>query len=184
MSVAEIRPRRSWYLLRSLIAAGAALGLLAVLDRQIPELVAETPPPAEAIVVEKAAARLFLMREGRPYRSYPVALGANPRGHKQRLGDGRTPEGRYVIDERRDDSQHYKALRISYPSAEDRRLAAARGEDPGGMIMIHGQPNGMGWLGWLTTQYNWTNGCIGVGSVAMEEIWRAVGEGTPIEIRP
>jgi len=155
-----------------------------VLDRQIPGLIAETPPPAEAIVVKKAAARLSLLRDGRPYRSYPVALGANPRGHKRRQGDGRTPEGRYVIDERRDDSQHCKALRISYPNAEDRRLAMARGEDPGGMIVIHGQPNGMGWLGWLTRQCNWTNGCIGVGSVAMEEIWRAVGDGTPIEIRP
>ena len=128
----------------------AALGLLAVLDRQIPGIVAETPPAAEAVVVEKAAARLSLLREGRPYRSYPVALGASPRGHKQRQGDGRTPEGRYVIGYREDDSQHYKALHISYPNAEDRRLAAGRGEDPGGMIMIHGQPNGLGWLGWLT----------------------------------
>jgi murein L,D-transpeptidase YafK len=184
MSVAEIRPRRSWYLLRSLIAAGAALGLLGVLDRQIPELVAETPPPAETIVVEKVAARLFRMRDGRPYRSDPIALGANPRGHKQRPGGGRTREGRYVIDERRDDTQHYKALRISYPNAEDRRLATACGEDPGSMIMVHGQPNGMGWVGWFTRRFNWTNGCIGVGSVAMEEIWWAVGDGTPIETRP
>lgn len=130
--------------MRSLIAASAALGLLAVLDRQIPELVAETPSPAETIVVEKAAARLFLMRDSRPYRGYPVTLGASPRGHKQRQGDGRTFEGHSVVDERRDASQHSKALRISYPNPEDRRLATARGEDPGGMIMIHGQPNGMG----------------------------------------
>ncbi|RPJ76123.1 MAG: hypothetical protein EHM15_02485 [Desulfobacteraceae bacterium] len=74
MSAAEIRPRRSWYLFRSLIAAGAALGLLAVLDRQIPELIAETPPPAEAIVVEKAAARLSLLRDGSPYRSSPFKV--------------------------------------------------------------------------------------------------------------
>jgi murein L,D-transpeptidase YafK len=184
MPVAEILPRPCWYLLRTLTAAAIALGLLAVLDRRIPGIVAETPPAADAVVVEKASARLSLLREGRPYRTYPVSLGASPRGHKQRQGDGRTPEGHYVIAYRQDDSQHYKALHISYPNAEDRRQAAGRGEDPGGLIMIHGQPNGLGWLGWLTGNFNWTNGCIAVGSVAMEEIWRAVADGTPIEIRP
>jgi murein L,D-transpeptidase YafK len=166
------------------MAASAALGLLAVLDRQIPGIVADTLPTAEVVVVEKAAARLSLLRDGRSYRTYPVSLGPSPLGHKQRQGDGRTPEGRYVIDERYDDNQYYKALRISYPNPEDRRLAMARGDDPGGMIMIHGQPNGMGWLGWLTRYFDWTNGSIAVGSVAMEEIWRAVVDGTPIEVRP
>jgi murein L,D-transpeptidase YafK len=52
------------------------------------------------------------------------------------------------------------------------------------MIMIHGQPTGFGWLGWLLQRFNWTNGSIAVSTLAMEEIWRATQDGTPIEIRP
>jgi hypothetical protein len=38
-------------------------------------------------------------------------------------GDGRTPEGNYVIDWRKQDSVFHRALHISYPNAEDRKRA-------------------------------------------------------------
>jgi murein L,D-transpeptidase YafK len=58
------------------------------------------------------------------------------------------------------------------------------GVPPGGDIMIHGLPNGFGWMGALHTHWDWTNGCIAVTNPEIEEIWSAVPNGTPIEIRP
>ena len=39
------------------------------------------------------------------------------------------------------------ALRVSYPNAADHAQAARRGVSAGSDIMIHGLPNGLGWLG-------------------------------------
>ena len=50
--------------------------------------------------------------------------------------------------------------------------------------MIHGLPNGFGWLGEAHRVRDWTDGCIAVTDDEMDEIWRAVPDGTPIEIKP
>ena len=164
-----------------------ALLMLAFLRRfeyQIPQWLAGDPPKADAVLVEKSARRLSLIRDGAPYRSWRIALGGNPIGHKQREGDLRTPEGHYVLDWRNPGSCCYRSLHVSYPNDTDRAAAAERGDDPGGLIMIHGQVNGRGWLGWLLQYIDHTHGCIAVRNVPMEVIWRAVDDGTPVEIRP
>jgi len=51
-------------------------------------------------------------------------------------------------------------------------------------VFIHGLPNGFGWLGRHHLAIDWTDGCIAVTDEEMDEIWRAVPDGTPIEIRP
>lgn len=104
------------------------------------------PPGAAAdrIVVAKTRRELTLFTAGRALKTYRVALGPNPRGHKQQQGDGRTPEGTYTIVQHKRDSAYHRALRVSYPSPADRQSAQRRGVDPGGDIMIHGLPNGMG----------------------------------------
>lgn len=51
-------------------------------------------------------------------------------------------------------------------------------------LVADGQRNGLGWLGNLAQRWNWTDGCVAVSNVAMEEIWRAVPNGTPIVIEP
>ncbi|MEO1576441.1 MAG: L,D-transpeptidase family protein, partial [Pseudomonadota bacterium] len=51
-------------------------------------------------------------------------------------------------------------------------------------IMIHGQRNGFGFLAPLAQRRDWTDGCIAVNDREMEEIWRAVPDGTIIDIRP
>ncbi|WP_186400748.1 murein L,D-transpeptidase family protein [Stappia sp. P2PMeth1] len=150
---------------------------------------AETGPvenvSVETVLVEKAERRLHLVdAAGTVLKSYTIALGRDPIGPKQREGDGRTPEGRYTIDWRNPNSAYHLSLHISYPDAADRRRAAERGEDPGGMIMIHGLRNGLGWLGALHHYADWTDGCIAVTNEEIEEIWRLVPNGTPIEIRP
>jgi murein L,D-transpeptidase YafK len=105
-------------------------------------------------------------------------------GYKQREGDGRTPEGRYAIDFKNPRSRFHLALRISYPDASDRDSARRRGVPPGGDIMIHGLPNGLGWLGKYHLWRDWTDGCIAVTNGQIEEIWASVDVGTPVEIRP
>ncbi len=144
--------------------------------------------PADAVatrvVVEKGARRLTLLKNARTLKTYRVALGSDPVGRKQQEGDGRTPEGSYVIDAHKPDSAFHQALHISYPNAADRASAASRGVSPGGAIMIHGLPNGMAWLGSLHTLTDWTQGCIAVTNDEIEELWRAVPDGTPIEIKP
>jgi murein L,D-transpeptidase YafK len=141
---------------------------------------------ADRIIVKKSQRRLYLMRGDKPFRTYSVSLGTSPVGHKQRRGDNRTPEGRYHIDWRNPRSRFTKALHISYPNLDDRLEAARRGWDPGGMIMIHGEPRRRadGALYELVRQADWTEGCIAVSNLAIDEIWRYTMDGTPIEILP
>src|SRR5262245_47545056 len=136
------------------------------------------------MLVEKAARRLTLLAGGKPIRSYRISLGGNPIGAKQQEGDERTPEGLYTINARNPNSSFHLSLQISYPNAKDRARAAAAGVNPGGLIMIHGIGNGLGWLGALHRLADWTDGCIAVTNAEIEEIWELVPVGTSVEIRP
>lgn len=139
---------------------------------------------ADLVLVTKTDSKLFLKKNGKILKAYRVAFGANPVGHKQQEGDERTPEGRYVLDYKKEDSAFYRSIHISYPNAADKKRAKEAGVNPGGFIMIHGQKNGWGWLSWITQRFNWTDGCIAVSNKAMDEIWDSINIGTPIEIRP
>lgn len=138
----------------------------------------------DLVRVDKSDRRLELLSGDKVVRSYATALGANPVGHKIREGDEHTPEGRYVLDWRNPSSGYYRSIHVSYPNADDVAAAKRVGVDPGGMIMIHGQPNGYGWWSWLVQMFDWTNGCIAVSDEEMAEIWQMVKNGTPIEINP
>lgn len=137
---------------------------------------------AKEVVVDKSERSLKLLRDGTVLGEYSVSLGGNPLGHKEREGDRRTPEGDYLIDWRNPNSAFHLSLHISYPDAADRARAAAAGESHGGDIMIHGLPNGWGFLGSLHLLLDWTNGCIAVTDDEMREIWSLVPDGTPIRI--
>ena len=139
---------------------------------------------ADAVLVDKSEKRLYLMQNGQIFRSFPVTFGAEPRGHKQQQGDERTPEGRYTLDYKNASSKYYKSIHISYPNAKDRANARKRGVDPGGDIMLHGQPNGWGWASPVLQLFKWTDGCIALSNRYMDQVWEAVDTGTPIEIRP
>jgi murein L,D-transpeptidase YafK len=149
-------------------------------------LSAQTPAPAKAdsILILKRDHVMELIAGGKVIRTYKVALGRGGLAPKEREGDGRTPEGHYIIDEKNSVSHYHKAMHISYPDAEDRRRAVKMGVSPGGAIMIHGLPNGMGWLGASHRLYDWTLGCIAVTDAEIDEIWNMVPVGTPVEIRP
>jgi murein L,D-transpeptidase YafK len=139
---------------------------------------------ADLVIVSKSESRLYLERAGKRFATFEVAFGGNPRGHKQQEGDERTPEGKYVLDSKNSNSRYYKAIHISYPNAQDRAVAQARGVSPGGLVMIHGQKNGFGWLSPITQLFDWTDGCIALSNADMETVWQAIDVGTPIEIHP
>ena len=139
---------------------------------------------ADSIVVEKAHHRLSLYRHGALLRSYLVALGQQPVGDKVKVGDMRTPEGIFRIEARNPESRYHRSLRISYPDATHRAKARQLGVSPGGDIMIHGLPDRQAWVGAAHRDFDWTEGCIAVTNEEIDEIWRAVPIGTPIEIKP
>ena len=182
--------RRVWLgLLGGLLGLG--LGLPAY-TRAMARLAPGTPPamaaPADQvdrITVDKSDREMRLWRGDRLLARYAIALGGAPEaGHKQREGDERTPEGRYVIDWRNARSVAHLSLHISYPDARDQAAAAQAGVSPGGAVMIHGLPNGWGAIGRWHRLADWTDGCIGVTNAEMREIWARVPDGTPIEIQP
>ena len=80
----------------------------------------------------KSERKIYLLNNGQVIKEYPVSLGLNPVGHKFQKGDQRTPEGVYVLTHRNSKSKYYKSILFSYPNEQDRRLAKARGVDPGG----------------------------------------------------
>lgn len=140
---------------------------------------------ADKIVVIKSKRVALLMNNGEIIKAYRVSLGKQPVGRKSRQGDQKTPEGTYVIDSRVVDSKFYRALHISYPNDSDIKRAQRLGIDPGGSIMIHGLPNGLGKkIGKLHRLSDWTDGCIAVTNSEMDEIWELVPDGITIEIKP
>lgn len=138
----------------------------------------------DKMVVEKSNHRLYLIKNGVLIKEYSIALGKNPTGHKTRKGDSKTPEGIYVIDYKNPNSLYHLSLHISYPNSTDKKLAEKNDVNPGGMIMIHGIKNGLGFIGRLHRIYDWTNGCIAVTDPEIEEIYRVTPVGIVIEIKP
>ena len=150
-----------------------------------------------AVVVHKAERVLGLYRDGRLSATYPLALGHSPEGHKEREGDGRTPEGLYFVCNRNPRSRFHLFLGISYPSADDADAAlragrissaehraitsadSARRQPPwdtplGGEIGIHGGG----------TASDWTLGCIALENEAIEQLWDILRVGDPVLIQP
>jgi murein L,D-transpeptidase YafK len=137
---------------------------------------------ADKVVVLKSYRRLLLMKGDEVLKTYIVQLGGDPVGPKIRQGDNRTPEGQYVLDRHNAKSDYHRSIHISYPNVDDVARARKLGFSPGGELYIHGLPNDF--RGHSEALGDWTEGCIAVTNAAMDEIWRAVADGTPIEIRP
>lgn len=144
---------------------------------------ATTAPQADRIVIVKSQHTMTLMAHGQVLKSYSVALG-RASGRKERKGDHKTPEGLYIIDQKNERSRFHLSLHISYPNSIDQKRAHDAGVDPGNLIMIHGLEKPFAWLGSLQHEVDWTDGCIAVSNQEIEEIWKLVPIGTPVEIRP
>ena len=168
---------------RTVLSASLAMGIANVAAAE-PTASSRSLPAAEFLVVFKSKRRLGLYRavDGKPVllRSYDVDLGFSPRGDKDQVGDGRTPEGTYYINRRNENSAYHLSLGISYPDVNDTAEARAKGVNPGGDIFIHGGPTSFR----NRFKRDWTAGCISVNNREIEEIWAMVPLGTPIAIRP
>ena len=146
--------------------------------------VASDFPVADLVIIEKGKRKLHLFKDSKPFRSFDIALGIQPQGHKFREGDFRTPEGRYLLDARNPNSDYFLSIHVSYPNRDDRQRARELGVDPGGAIMIHGLPNEPTRSETYYRTQDWTDGCIAVSNSDMIDIWLMTGDNTPIEIRP
>ena len=163
----------------------AALALsVAVFVPQPARATSEALQAADKVLVVKSEHRLYLLRDGQPFKSYRVAFGLNPTGHKEREGDYRTPEGSYLLDGRNSQSEYFLSIHVSYPNDQDMEHARRNRWKPGGSIMIHGLPN----LPRKSAEYyhsaDWTDGCIALTNDDMLEVWLLTHTNTPIEIRP
>jgi murein L,D-transpeptidase YafK len=168
-------------LLVALVLGVAALSFIGVVGRRD-----SAPLPndivADSLVVLKHARKLIVYSSGRAIKSYDIALGHNPEGAKVEEGDGRTPEGTYVISSKTTKSRFHMNLGISYPDSSDASNARQRGVSPGGDIKIHGLRTFLGFIGHFHTFVDWTEGCIAVTNAEIEELYRAVPVGTKITI--
>ena len=141
-------------------------------------------PIATHVVVHKAQRRLEIFQGDEQLREFRIALGGDPIGHKLFEGDSRTPEGRYMLGARNPRSEFFLSMHVSYPNAADTARARRLGRRPGGLIMVHGQPNEPGRSARYYESEDWTDGCIALSNADMMEFWLLVPSNTPIDIRP
>jgi murein L,D-transpeptidase YafK len=164
-------------MIRAFLLTVAAVLLLACASG--PRFLSYDGPEVTRIMVHKGERRMELWHHDTVLRSFDIDLGRTPVGHKERRGDGRTPEGEYFIDRRNPRSQFHLSLGISYPDTNDRRVAEEAGANPGGDIFIHGRgPD------FRRARGDWTEGCIAVRDREIEVIYAMVRDGTPITILP
>jgi hypothetical protein len=144
--LSEISPAASKRLAEKFEAAKAAwppaeVGLVAIKDEKVLELFARSD----------GGAWKFIHR-------YPVLAASGATGPKLRRGDKQVPEGVYGISFLNPNSRYHVSLRVNYPNAFDRRMAAKDGrKDLGGDIMIHGKAV--------------SAGCLAIGDEASEELF-------------
>lgn len=153
----------------ALLLGGAALMAWPVYHMAYPLSV---PPGTQAdrVVVERSGSTLTLLRGGEPLKTYKVAIGAEQREDPTAL-----PDGLYRVSGRDRESDTYRALEISL---------AQPGRQAGAEATIHGTPAALAWLGPLHRLAGWEPEGIAVTTLEIEEIWRSVADGTPVEVRP
>lgn len=154
------------------------------------------------IKANKSQGKMYVYRGTELLKSFPADFGTNmqdtvktQRGSVEDKRHWITPEGRFYIVEKNDQSAFYKAFLLSYPRPEDAERGYRKGlvtaqqvriiqqahdrfQRPpmntplGGMIEIHGKGSGK--------RLNWTQGCIAIRDFYMDELWEYVQVGTPV----
>lgn len=138
----------------------------------------------DKIIVYKSKREMLVYNGDKLLKTYKISLGNTPIGHKQFEGDGKTPEGIYTINDKNPNSAYHKNLGVSYPNEADIEYAKSFNKSAGGDIKIHGLKNGLGYIGKLHLNSDWTLGCIAVTNEEIDELFEYVKIGSPIEIYP
>jgi murein L,D-transpeptidase YafK len=167
--------RQNMRIVRIILVLAVALGLSGCASK----FLRYNGPEVTSIQVQKAARKMYLLHNGEVLKSYDIALGFTPVGHKQFEGDGKTPEGVYQISHRNPKSDYHLSLGISYPNDVDREFAALAQKPTGGDIFIHGHSYFRG-----KNKGDWTAGCIAVTDREVEVIYSMIKPGTVINILP
>lgn len=161
-----------------------ASACLAALLAVVPPFASAGEQLADHVLVNKSERKLYLLQGESVLAEYDIALGRAPDGHKQQEGDQRTPEGSYYLTNRRINSDFFMSIQISYPDPGDIEKARKLDVEPGGQIMLHGQPNVPLRSAAYYRSNDWTDGCIAVSNSAMVDIWELTNYKTPITILP
>lgn len=137
----------------------------------------------QVLVVDKIARVLYVYKNGLVLKEYPVELGSNWVGDKMQQGDKSTPEGHYRILEKKQNGQtrYHKAFLLNYPNEEDKKRYSANRKNGiiehdasiGNLIEIHGS-GGKG--------TDWTDGCIALQDIHMDELFALCPAGTRVTI--
>jgi len=135
------------------------------------------------IIIVKSKRELQVFHNNQLLKIYKISLGRQPEGAKHFAGDDKTPEGTYFINDKNPRSNYHLNLGISYPAKKDIEYAEKYGKNPGGNIKIHGLKNGFGFIGKFHRFFDWTHGCIAVTNKEIEELYKNVATGTPVEIK-
>jgi len=91
-------------------------------------------------------------------KTYPILAASGKAGPKLKEGDKQVPEGIYAIESLNPNSSYHLSLRVNYPNAFDKQMAANEGRtNLGSDIMIHGS--------------NGSVGCLAMGDRAAEDLF-------------
>jgi murein L,D-transpeptidase YafK len=158
---------------------------------------AEAATRGRVLHIYKSERKMVLEVDGRPARTFKVALGGTPAGDKLRQGDGKTPEGEFYVAWKNKASAFHRFLGLSYPmsrhaeraraaglisEAEAKAIASAektRARPPqdtklGGWVGIHGGG----------ARSDWTLGCIAVSDEESEFLFETMKVGDRIVVEP
>ncbi|MFH1258397.1 MAG: L,D-transpeptidase family protein [Elusimicrobiota bacterium] len=110
------------------------------------------------ILVDTKSGKMELWQDSKSIKKYRVAIG---RGgvNKHQQNDNKTPLGNYSIGSPRPSRRFSIFIPLNYPTAEQ----ISKGYT-GGNIGIHGPHRLFKKLGTINTWFNWTQGCIAVGT--------------------
>lgn len=152
------------------------------------------------LAIWKARHRMELWLDGALLRDFEIALGVSSVGHKEMIGDKRTPVGRYYVVEKHHSKRFHRFLGLNYPNlddanrgyetglisagqwadlfvAEDGGAAPQATTNLGGRIGIHGY----GYRPYIPA-IDWTDGCVAVSNDESEFLYRTLPIGTSVLI--
>lgn len=126
-------------------------------------------PPGKMVLIglkDEERLEVWVSQDGDEYhflKSYPILKASGKLGPKLKEGDYQVPEGLYRIESLNPNSRFHLSLRVNYPNAFDKKMAAREGRtNLGGDIMIHGSCVSVG--------------CLAMGDPAAEELFVLAAE--------
>ena len=114
-------------------------------------------PLPNGINVHTSKHLLHICQQGRPIKTFDVALGYKGVG-KKKAGDNKTPIGLYNLAYPRQSHQFKTFIPIGYPTSKQ-RAAGYTGRDVG----IHGPTQSSILFNWLNHLPSATRGCVALG---------------------